>query len=142
MSDSVRQVKFIPGKDAPVSPHLQVWKFSPTMAGSISHRISGAANAVGMLLLTAWVGSAAISEGAFDMVSGFLGSPVGLVLMFGFTLSVIYHLFNGLRYLAMDSGKMISKEAGNASSLAAFIIAPIVTAAIFWAGFAIAGGAQ
>ncbi|MEM7670686.1 MAG: succinate dehydrogenase, cytochrome b556 subunit [Pseudomonadota bacterium] len=142
MSDSVRQVKFIPGKDAPLSPHLQVWKFTPTMAGSISHRITGVGNAIGMLLLTAWIGSAAISEGAFNAVSGFLGSPIGLVLLFGFTLSVIYHLFNGLRYLAMDSGKLISKEGGNAASLAAFILAPVVTAAIFWAGFAIAGGAQ
>ncbi|MEE4211110.1 MAG: succinate dehydrogenase, cytochrome b556 subunit [Parvularcula sp.] len=134
MSDSVRQVKFVPGETAPVSPHLQVWKFSPTMAGSISHRVTGVGNALGLLLLTAWIASAALSEAAFNAVSGFLASPFGLILIAAFTLSVIYHLFNGLRYLAMDSGRLISRKGGNISSLAAYAAAAVVTAIIFIIG--------
>ncbi|NNU15630.1 succinate dehydrogenase, cytochrome b556 subunit [Parvularcula sp. ZS-1/3] len=142
MSESVRQVTFIPGENAPVSPHLQVWKFTWTMAASISQRISGVGNAIGMLLLTAWITSAAISESAFDAVSGFLGSPIGIVLLAGFTASVMFHMLNGLRYLAMDSGKVISKEAGNVTSALAYIGAVVLTAAILFAGFSFAGGAN
>lgn len=139
MSESVRQVKFIPGQDTPMSPHLQVWKFTVTMAASITHRATGVGNAIGMLLLTAWIASAAISEAAFDAVSGFLGSTIGLILLFGFTWSVMFHLVNGLRYLAMDSGKAISKEAGNTTATVAYVASVILAAAIFWAGFTFGG---
>lgn len=142
MSDTVRQVTFVPGENTPMSPHLQVWKFTVTMAASITHRITGVGNALGMLLLVLWVASAAIGEDAFNAVSGFLGSWIGLVLLAGFTLSFTFHLANGLRYLAMDSGKAISKEAGNVTSVLAYIAAPVLTAIIFFAGFALAGGAN
>ena len=139
MSQTARTVTFVPGKNSPVSPHLQVWKFTWTMAASISHRITGVGNALGMLLLTAWIGSAAISEAAFDAVSGFLGSPVGLFLLFGFTLSLMFHLVNGVRYILMDSGKVISKEAGNVTSMIAYAAAPVITAIIFFIGFTMGG---
>lgn len=139
MSETARPVTFVPGENTPVSPHLQVWKFTWTMAASISHRITGVGNAIGMALLTAWIGSAAISEDAFNAVSGFLGSPVGLVLLFGFTLSLMFHLVNGVRYILMDSGKVISKEAGNMTSMLAYLAAPILTAVIFYVGFQMGG---
>ncbi len=139
MSDSVRQVKFIPGETAPVSPHLQVWKFTPTMAASISQRISGVGNAIGMLLLVLWVGSAALSESAFDAVNGFLASPIGLILLAGFTLSVMFHLCNGLRYLAMDSGRLLSRQGSSTASLIAFLAAPVLTALIFFVAFTMGG---
>lgn len=139
MSDTPRPVTFIPGENAPMSPHLSVWKFSWTMAASISHRITGVGNAIGMLLLTAWIASAAISAAAFDAVSGFLGSPFGLVLLFGFTLSLMFHFLNGVRYLLMDSGKIISKQAGNVSSALAYVGAVMLTAIVFFIGLS-AGG--
>ncbi|GGY45771.1 succinate dehydrogenase, cytochrome b556 subunit [Parvularcula lutaonensis] len=139
MSESAHQVKFIPGRNAPMSPHLQVWKFTVTMAASITHRATGIANAIGMLLLTAWIASAAISEDAFDAVMGFLGSTLGLILLVGFTWSIMFHLVNGLRYLAMDSGKAISKEAGNLTATLAFVASVILTGLIFWAGFTFGG---
>lgn len=139
MSQTARPVTFVPGHNTPVSPHLQVWKFTWTMAASISHRITGVGNAIGMLLLTAWIGSAAISEAAFDTVSGFLGSPIGLFVLFGFTLSLMFHLVNGVRYIMMDSGKVISKEAGNVTSMIAYAAAPLITAIIFYIGFSMGG---
>ena len=139
MSDTAPEVRFIPGENTPMSPHLQVWKFTATMAGSISHRISGVGNALGLFVLTAWIASAAISEPAFDAVNGFLTSWLGRFIVFGFTLSVIYHLLNGLRYLLMDAGHIISKEHGNLSAWAAFLLAPVITIGIFWAAYAQTG---
>lgn len=139
MSDTARTVVFVPGENSPVSPHLQVWKFTVTMAASITQRIAGVGNAIGMALLTIWIASAAISEDAFNAVNGFLGSPIGLIILFGFTLSLVFHLLNGVRYLLMDSGKFISKEGGNAFSTAVFVLAPVLTALIFFVGFQMGG---
>ncbi|NRA31438.1 MAG: succinate dehydrogenase, cytochrome b556 subunit [Parvularculaceae bacterium] len=139
MSDSVQPVQFIPGKNTPMSPHLQVWKFTVTMAASITHRATGVANAVGMLLLTAWIGSAAISDEAFNAVNGLLGSAFGRLVIFGFTLSVMFHLCNGIRYLLTDAGKGIAKEEATKTAWAAYIAAPVLTVIIFVAAYAAAG---
>ncbi|MCQ8183925.1 succinate dehydrogenase, cytochrome b556 subunit [Parvularcula maris] len=137
--DAVRQVSFIPGQNAPMSPHLQVWKFTVTMAASITQRITGGANAAGMALLVLWVASAAISESFYDAVTGFLGSWFGLVILAGFTLSVMFHMLNGLRYLGFDAGKGISRAASSNSGWAVFLLAPVLTAIIFFAGFTLGG---
>ena len=140
MSDSVSPVRFIPGENTPMSPHLQVWKFTVTMAASITQRITGVGNMIGMLLLTAWIGSAAISEEAFNTVSAFLGSGLGRFLLFGFTLSVMFHLVNGIRYLFADAGKGMGKEQSRKTAWAAYVLAPALTVVIFWAAYAAVGG--
>lgn len=140
MSDTIHQPRFIPGENAPMSPHLQVWKFTVTMAASISQRITGAANAAGMLVLTLWIGSAALSEGAYDVVSNFLSSWFGLVIIASFTLSVMFHMLNGVRYLFADGGRGLEKSTSRKTAWAAYAGAIALTGAIMFAGFAIQGG--
>ncbi|MEM1381473.1 MAG: succinate dehydrogenase, cytochrome b556 subunit [Pseudomonadota bacterium] len=139
MSDSVRTVQFYPGKNTPMSPHLQVWKFTVTMAASITHRITGVGNAIGMLVLTAWIGSAAISDEAFNIVQGFLASPLGLIALFGFTMSVMFHLANGLRYMFADSGQGLGKFQARKTAWVAYAVSPVLTGIIFWAAFTATG---
>lgn len=88
----------------PLSPHLQVYKPQITSILSIMHRITGCAMAVGTLLLVWWLVAAATSADAFATVQGFIGSPIGLLLLFGWTLAVFFHLTNGLRHLLWDAG--------------------------------------
>ncbi len=88
----------------PLSPHLQVYKPQITTFTSIVHRATGVALAVGMLLMTWWLVAAASSEQAFATVQYFIGSPLGLLFLFGWTLSLVYHLLNGVRHLAWDAG--------------------------------------
>ena len=92
------------GSGRPLSPHLQVYKFQWTMAGSIVHRITGVGLAVGTLLLTWWLVAAAMGPESFATVQGFIGSPIGLVLMFGWTWALFYNLANGIRHLIRDAG--------------------------------------
>lgn len=134
-----KTVRFVPGQNTPMSPHLQVWRFTVTMAASITHRITGVGNAIGMLLLAAWIGSAAISDEAFASVSGFLASGFGRFLLFGFTLSFTFHLANGIRYLFWDSGKGFEKSTGRMTGWLAYAAAPLLTVLIFWAAYEFAG---
>lgn len=127
--------------NAPLSPHLQVWRFTVTMAASITHRITGVANAVGLLLLTAWITSAAISSDAFDAMNGFLGSWLGRLMLFGFALSVTFHILNGLRYLFWDQGRGFSKETSALTGWLAYVGAIALSVLIFVLGYQMNGGA-
>jgi len=39
----------------PLSPHLQIYRWSWTMAMSIAHRVTGSALYVGTILIAAWL---------------------------------------------------------------------------------------
>ena len=90
--------------DRPLSPHLQIYRWQLTSVLSILHRASGVALGIGAMLLVWWLVAAASGPPAFAVVQGFLGSWLGLVLLFGWTLSLFYHLCNGIRHLAWDTG--------------------------------------
>ena len=88
----------------PVSPHLQVYRWTITMASSILHRFTGAGLAVGAVWLAWWLIAAATGDDAFAAVQAFSASIVGRVLLFGITWSLMFHLLNGIRHLAWDAG--------------------------------------
>jgi succinate dehydrogenase / fumarate reductase cytochrome b subunit len=88
----------------PLSPHLQVYRWQLTSVMSILHRAAGVALAAGAILLVWWLGAASDGPEAYAGIQGFLGSWFGRVLLFGWSLALFYHLCNGLRHLAWDSG--------------------------------------
>lgn len=90
--------------DRPLSPHLQVYRWQLTSVLSVLHRATGVALAAGAVLLVWWLVAAAAGPGAYGAVEAFLRSWIGLLLLFGWTLSLFYHLCNGIRHLAWDSG--------------------------------------
>lgn len=95
----------------PLSPHLSIYRLTPTMAMSIIHRITGAANYFGVLLVAWWFLSAAIGERAFAIANGFFGSWIGQVILFGYTWSLVHHMFGGIRHLIWDTGHGLEKYA-------------------------------
>lgn len=88
----------------PVSPHLQVYRWPLSMALSITHRITGVGLGAGTLLLTVWLITAATTDRGFNRIQGFLGSVVGLFLLFCWTLALAFHFMAGIRHLWMDIG--------------------------------------
>ena len=88
----------------PLSPHMQVYRPQLTSMMSILHRITGVALAVGTLLLVCWLVAAASSAVAFADLQDFLGSIIGRLILFGWTFALFYHLCNGMRHLAWDTG--------------------------------------
>ena len=88
----------------PLSPHLQVYRWQLTSVMSILHRLSGIALSAGAILLVWWLVAAAQGPEAYAGVQWFLGSWLGLLLLFAWSLALFYHLCNGLRHLWWDSG--------------------------------------
>ncbi|MGO8953514.1 MAG: succinate dehydrogenase, cytochrome b556 subunit [Rhodomicrobium sp.] len=87
----------------PLSPHLSIFRPYISMTMSVLHRVTGAANYFGSLLLAAWLISAAMGDKEFGMVSSLLASPAGLIILFGFTWSVMHHMLGGIRHFIWDS---------------------------------------
>jgi len=115
----------------PMSPHMQVWKWHVTMLGSILHRATGMANYVGAILVVAWLFVTTLGQESYDQFAAIAGSIPGQVILFGFTLSVSYHLLNGVRHLVWDIGHGFQpKFASFTGSLV--ILLSIVVAAAIW----------
>ena len=96
--------------DRPLSPHSQVYRLPLTALMSISHRITGVGLTLGTLLLAWWVTAAAYGEDQYNQVQAFLGTWLGLLILFGFTFALFYHLCNGLRHLFWDFGRYFELE--------------------------------
>ena len=66
--------------------------------------ITGVALGVGFLALTYWLSSLAGGEESYRTAARLFASPVGLVCLFGWTFSFLFHLLNGVRHLFWDAG--------------------------------------
>ena len=93
------------GKVRPLSPHLQIYSPLINKVMSILHRITGAALYAGTLLLAWWLIAAATGPQYFAFVSGLLGSPIGLVVLLGYTWALLHHMLGGIRHLIWDTGR-------------------------------------
>jgi len=89
----------------PLSPHLQIYRLPLAAWLSISHRITGVGLTIGTLLLTYWIVSAAYGPAAYQKFTGLVASPLGYLVLFGFSVAMFYHLCNGIRHLFWDMGK-------------------------------------
>jgi succinate dehydrogenase / fumarate reductase cytochrome b subunit len=115
----------------PLSPHLQVYKPQITSVLSILHRITGVALAVGSLLMVWWLVAAATSPEAFYSVRDFTVSWFGRLLMFGWTVALLFHLCNGVRHLAWDAGYGFEQGQYKATGLAV-LAATAVGTVLVW----------
>jgi succinate dehydrogenase / fumarate reductase cytochrome b subunit len=118
----------------PLSPHLQIYRFTITMTMSIVHRGTGMALYVGTLLLVIWLGAAALGEGPLGVVNMVFGSWFGQIVLFLATWALFHHMLGGVRHFIWDS--IHGLEPGQREALAwANLIGSIVLTLVVWAVF-------
>ena len=117
--------------DRPLSPHLQIYRWQLTSILSILHRAAGVALSAGTILLVWWLIAAAAGPEAYEGVQDFLGSWIGLLLLFGWTLSLFYHLCNGIRHLAWDTGWRFELQTAHVTGYAV-LAATVVLTVVAW----------
>lgn len=121
--------------ERPLSPHLQVYRWTITMTLSILHRASGLALSLGALVLTWWLVALASGPAAYAQALTWLGAPWFKLLLFGWALCFFYHLANGIRHLVWDVGSGFEPEQIRASGWAVVVVT--VVAAVGYALWAI-----
>ncbi len=88
----------------PLSPHLHIYKPQLTSVMSILHRATGIFLSLGTLVLVYWLMAAANGPETYQKVQSELSSWIGLLLLFGWSIALFYHLCNGIRHLFWDAG--------------------------------------
>ena len=115
----------------PLSPHLFIYKPIPTMVMSILHRITGAALYFGTVLVAWWLIAAASGPDAFATASWFFASPIGLIILFGYTWALIHHMLGGLRHFVWDFGHLMDRDTSTKLAWAT-IAASVVLTVLLW----------
>lgn len=119
--------------DRPLSPFMfPTWyRFQITSALSILHRLTGIALSIGSILLAWWLVAVAAGGKLFAATHVFIVSPLGLLLLFGWSVAFFYHLCSGIRHLAWDAGYGFELPSAYRSGYAV-LIATVVLTAIAW----------
>lgn len=124
----------------PLSPHLQVYRWSVTMASSILHRATGTALGLGTVWLAWWLIAAATGGDAFDVVQAFSGTVVGRLLLLGFTWALMFHLLNGIRHLVWDVGRGFEVKTATISGWLVVGGSFVLTLGAWVLGYTVMGG--
>ncbi|HEX3395508.1 MAG TPA: succinate dehydrogenase, cytochrome b556 subunit [Steroidobacteraceae bacterium] len=117
----------MPARARPTSPHVQIYRWQIGNTLSILHRITGAALALGLLALSYWLVSLAAGPESYAAAARLFGSPVGLMVLLGWTFSFLFHLLNGVRHLFWDAGKGFERTQRHLSGWLAVLGAAALT---------------
>jgi succinate dehydrogenase / fumarate reductase cytochrome b subunit len=115
----------------PLSPHLQVYRLPLAAWLSITHRITGIGLTIGTLLLVWWVAAAAYGPDAYATFRWFVTSPIGYLVMLGFSVSLFYHLCTGIRHLFWDAGVSLEIADVNRSNIVV-LAGTVILTVIAW----------
>lgn len=121
----------------PLSPHLQVYARPINMVMSILHRMTGAALYFGSLILAAWLIAVASGPEAYAWAMGWLGSWVGLFVLFGYTWALLHHMMGGIRHFIWDTGRGFDLASVDRLCWLSGIVSVGLTVAIWLVAFAL-----
>ena len=117
----------------PLSPFMfPTWyRFQITSTLSILHRLTGIALSAGSILLAWWLVAVAAGGQLFAATHAFIASPIGMLLLFLWSVAFFYHLCSGIRHLAWDGGYGFELRDAYRSSYAV-LAATVLLTALTW----------
>lgn len=124
---------------APLSPHLQVYRFPLTVILSITHRVTGAVLAFGALLLLYVLFAAVSGEHSYQTAHALVSSGLGQLLLFLWTFALYFHFCNGIRHLVWDVGYGFDHQVLDKSAWIVLIVSTALTL-VTWLVALAAGG--
>jgi len=95
----------MPHSVRPLSPHLQIYKPQLTSLLSVTHRATGVVAFLGSLFVMLWLVSLAWDAALYGFLQRIVVSMPVQILLFFWSLAMVYHLLNGIRHLMWDAGK-------------------------------------
>ncbi len=119
--------------ERPLSPFMfpKWYRFQITSALSILHRLTGIALAVGSILLAWWLIAVAAGGQVFAATHAVIASPIGVLLLFLWSVAFFCHLCNGIRHLAWDAGYGFELRTAHLSGYAV-LAATVVLTVLAW----------
>ncbi|TXM63674.1 succinate dehydrogenase, cytochrome b556 subunit [Methylobacterium sp. WL120] len=116
----------------PLSPHLQIYRWTWTMAMSVFHRVTGTALYGGTALVAIWLVALASGPAAYAWVAWSFGSWIGRIVLFAYTWILLHHMLGGLRHFVWDAGYGFDRDKRMALARATLIGSTTLTVVV-WA---------
>ena len=88
----------------PLSPHIQIYRWHISSLVSITHRITGIINIIGITLICIWSCLLLLGENNYEAINLFLKSLFGKFIILGITWSFSFQILSEIRHLIMDLG--------------------------------------
>jgi succinate dehydrogenase / fumarate reductase cytochrome b subunit len=126
-----------PGTRRPLSPHLTIYRWQVTMLASITHRVTGVGLGLGALVLAWWLVSVSNGPEGYESFMAYADTPLGLLILFGFTWALSFHFLNGIRHLAWDLGYGFEKHTATRTGSLVYVLSVVLALGVFafaWTG--------
>ncbi len=118
----------------PLSPHLQIYRWNISSLISISHRVTGIINVIGLIIICLWIGLLFVGESSYELINVFFQSYFGKLFIIGFTWSYSFHLLSGIRHFILDLGYGYEIKTANASGLIVIVSSLLLTVLLWLIG--------
>jgi succinate dehydrogenase / fumarate reductase cytochrome b subunit len=105
----------------PLSPHLQIYRWTYTMVLSIAHRATGLVLAAGAFVAVAWLFALMRGPESYDGLLRALRSVPGLLIVAALIISFWYHLSAGIRHLIADTGRGLERREARRGAALVFL---------------------
>ena len=89
---------------APLSPHIQIYRWHISSLVSISHRITGIINIIAITFICLLASLLIFGESKFEFINLLLSSLIGKFIVLGITWSFSFQALSEIRHLIMDLG--------------------------------------
>ncbi len=89
---------------APLSPHIQIYRWHISSLVSISHRITGIINIIAITFVCLLASLLVFGESKFEFINLVLSSLIGKFIVLGITWSFSFQALSEIRHLIMDLG--------------------------------------
>ncbi len=111
----------------PLSPHLQIYRPQLTSVLSITHRLTGFALSLVILLSPAILYFLTLSKDSHTLVMNVFQNGFVKLVLFLAIFGLSYHLCNGIRHLAWDAGYGLDLDSSYKSGYAVVLISLGIT---------------
>lgn len=117
------------GIEKPISPHLTIYKPQISSVLSILHRVTGVINFVGIIAITwVFVFSVYFASEEFNVIlCAFYEHFLGKIVLIGWSYSLFFHAFNGIRYLFWDFGMGFDLKVMHVTGWLSIMFATVLT---------------
>ncbi len=116
-------------QNLPLSPHLQIYKPQMTSVLSISHRVTGFALNLTLIILVLGLFCIMLGEEYFNIYLKFFDTIPSKIIIYLSLLGFFYHMLNGIRHIIWDFGFFLENR--SSSILGYLVIFLSISASIY-----------
>ena len=115
----------------PLSPHIQIYSWNISSLISISHRITGVLNILGLTLICFWIASMLLGSTSYEFIYSIFNSFFGKFLVIGITWSFSFQILSEIRHLFLDFGYGFELKTSNITGIIVIFGSFLLTAIIY-----------